>query len=177
MPSSSLSIHFTKFARLINPSNPAATLQPRHRVCIRCWQRRQQEEELLAAEAVEKPPHPLHQYCSLTWWKLTPANIFHHVIGRKDQVPWLDMPTLLSAQIMTQNLLHYSRPFSKIKKQEDLEGVGELIMFCRADQCAGHCCVWLKKWEEAERWKISTSLNKNTEISRCNNLVSYVHNA
>lgn len=46
-------------------------------------------------------PHLLHQYCSLTWWKLTPANIFHHVIGRKDQMPSPDMPTLLPMQIMT----------------------------------------------------------------------------
>lgn len=51
---------------------------------------------------------PPHQYCSLTWWKLTPANIFHHVIGREDQMPWLDMPTLLPVQMMTQSSLHYS---------------------------------------------------------------------
>lgn len=69
----------------------------------------QREEELLGVEAVEKPPHPPpHQYCSLTWWKLIPANIFHLVTGREDQMPWLDMPTLLPVQMMTQSLFHYS---------------------------------------------------------------------
>lgn len=56
----------------------------------------------------KKSPHPPHQYCSLTWWKLTLASIFHRVIGREDQMPWLDMPTLLPVQMMTHSPLHYS---------------------------------------------------------------------
>lgn len=60
------------------------------------------------SEAVEKCPHPPHQYCSLTWWKLTLASIFHRVIGREDQMPWLDTQTLLPVQMMTHRSLHYS---------------------------------------------------------------------
>lgn len=85
------------------PVGPAAALARRG---IK-WSGRR-EEELPGAWAVEKPPHPLHQYCNLTWWKLTPANIFHHVIGREYQMPWPDMPTLLPIQMMTQGWLHYS---------------------------------------------------------------------
>lgn len=96
-----------QFTRLARPS----TRRPGRCPCTARYQvigTSRREEELLGAEAVEKPPHPPHQYCSLTWWKLTPANIFHHVIGREDQMPWLDMPTLLPVQMMTQSSLHYS---------------------------------------------------------------------
>jgi len=77
------------------------------------------EEAPPGVEAVEKKtPRPLHQYCSLTWRKQTPASMFHHVIGREDQMPWLDTPTLLPAQTMTQSSLHYSRLSLKEEKFE-----------------------------------------------------------
>lgn len=60
------------------------------------------------SEAVEKCPHPPHQYCSATWWKLTLAGIFHGVIGREDRMPRLDTQTLLPVQMMTHCSLHYS---------------------------------------------------------------------
>lgn len=101
-----------------------------------------QREEELGVEAVEKAPHPPHQYCSLTWWKLTPANIFHHVIGREAQMPWLDMPTLLPVQTMTQSILHYSCLFyRRWRSLKQLESRG-----CSRVQLSTsrHVCACLK---------------------------------
>lgn len=97
----------TRLIRLARASNcPARPLAPAWRA-IEWSGQVNSKREMLRAEAVEKMPHSPHQYCSLTWWKAKPANIFHHVIGREDQMPWLDMPTLLTVQMMTQSSLHY----------------------------------------------------------------------
>lgn len=98
-------LHFVRHARTIYPSAPSL---PRHGVVSDDRDEPNERRSHSGVQAVEKPPQPPHQYCSLTWWKLTPANIFHHVIGREDQMPWLDMPTLLPVQMMTQSSLHYS---------------------------------------------------------------------
>lgn len=87
---------------------PEARSQPQHGVIWSARDKPTSGRDVGRREAVEKSPHPPHQYCSFTWWKLTLANIFHRVIGREDRMPWLDMPTLLPVQMMTHRLLHYS---------------------------------------------------------------------
>lgn len=87
---------------------PEARSQPQHGVIWSARDKPTSGRDVGRREAVEKSPHPPHQYCSLTWWKLTLASIFHRVIGREDRMPWLDMPTLLPVQMMTHRLLHYS---------------------------------------------------------------------
>lgn len=99
------------FSTPLRPTRPTIYLSARRCHAMPSYQMigtGQREEEPLGVEAVENPPQRPHQYCSLTWWKRTPANIFHHVIEREDQMPWLDMPTLLPVQMVTQSLLHYS---------------------------------------------------------------------
>lgn len=114
------------FARLARPATRRPSRCP-GTVSYQMNGTSQREEEPPGVEAVEKPPHSPHQYCSLTWWKLTPANIFHHVIRREDQMPWLDMPTLLPVQMMTQSSIHYL--WFSLKEEEKFEGNGKQRMF------------------------------------------------
>lgn len=98
-------LSFTWKAHLPTTTGPAATPG---QCDIKCSGWTDKWKGLGQSEAVEKFPHPPHQYCSLTWWKLTLASIFHRVIGREDQMPWLDTQTLLPVQMMTHSSLHYS---------------------------------------------------------------------
>lgn len=96
---------FTWMANPAATTGPAATPGQR---AIKCSGWTDKWKGWGQSEAVEKRPHPPHQYCSLAWWKLTRAGIFHRVIGREDQMPWPDTLTLLPVQMMTHSSLHYS---------------------------------------------------------------------
>lgn len=139
----------------IHPPNGTGTLMYQ---MIGTWQR---EEEPVGVEAVERMPHPLHQYCSFTWWKLTLPNIFHHVIGRKDQIPWLDTPTLLPVQMMTQGLLNFS--WSLWRRRRSLKAL-ENGMCSWVQLSTRRSCLF-----SADKVRSKRTL-KNTSSSWCNKI-------
>lgn len=94
-------------------------------------------------------PHPPpHQYCSFTWWKLILANIFHLVTRREDQMPPLDMPTLLPVQTVTQSSFNYSWFFRRGREVwRDLKAGDVKESNYQQEACV---CCQLPRWEAAE---------------------------
>lgn len=144
-----------------SPDHPSTQWRQHFNVSNEC-DVEEEEEEPLGVEAVERTPHPVHQYCSFTWWKLTLPNIFHRVIGRKDQIPWLDMPTLLPVQMMTQSLLNFS--WSLWRRRRSLEAL-ENRTCSRVLLSTRRSCLFSGDKVRSER-----SL-KNTSSSWCNRLI------